>query len=551
MFLVALNGASPAHAAAGTPIAGAGSTWAQDPIELWRAGAQVFGYGVVNYNGTGSIDGRNQFRGGTVDFAVSELPYGLAEGGVTDPPPTRPFAYVPVVAGGIAFHYNLRANGKRITNLRLSSATVAGIFTRTITRWDDPAIRADNPGTQLPNLAITPVFRSDVSATTDGLTRWLSTEQPTVWSAYCSAAGRGTGCGATTLFPTVPGDVVLAGSNGVTGYVAQAGNNGAIAYAESSYALTRNTSTAKLLNRAGYYTAPTAGAVAIGLSTAPSDPSGIAGLGAAYTNPDPRTYPLPIVSHLIVPTTTDSRFTTAKGQTLSSFASYALCHQDSASGLGNAPLPPNLVQSGLDTKSRIPGSSLSEVDTSACVASSAAALQHVPQPQACDRVGSQSCDSDAPGGRTESITTTLEPGALAISIADSPQVVLPSPVLDSSGTYLHTSGQMTPITVTDTRPGNIAWSASGQIGDFTGPAGSTIDASSLTWTPAVVDHGNVQTVTAGSPVVPGDGSGLKDPRTLATGIGPGSAVVGAGLDLDAPTSTTPGTYTAVLTLTVI
>ncbi|MDX2648484.1 hypothetical protein PV341_33935 [Streptomyces sp. PA03-1a] len=101
------------------------------------------------------------------------------------------------------------------------------------------------------------------------------------------------------------------------------------------------------------------------------------------------------------------------------------------------------------------------------------------------------------------------------------------------------------------RAGNIGWTVSGQVGDFTGPAGSTIDGSSLTWAPAIADRGNVPSITPGAPVVPGDGNGLKESRTLATGIGPGTADAGAGLDFDAPTSTPPGTYTAVLTLTVI
>jgi ABC-type phosphate transport system substrate-binding protein len=155
------------------------------------------------------------------------------------------------VAGGIGFQYNLRVDGERVTDLRLSSGTVAGIFTRSITRWNDPAIHADNPGTQLPDIAIVPVVRSDAAATTAGLTHWLSAVQPTAWSAYCTAAGRGAGCGMTTRFPTVPGDVALAGSNGVTSYVAQAGNNGAITYAESSYALRTTAPMAKLLTPPG------------------------------------------------------------------------------------------------------------------------------------------------------------------------------------------------------------------------------------------------------------------------------------------------------------
>ncbi|MFD3456748.1 substrate-binding domain-containing protein [Streptomyces sp. NPDC058691] len=548
-FLVVLGGASPAHANTGAPIDGAGSTWAQDQIGQWGVAVQRQGFGTVHYSGTGSIDGRGQFRSGTVDFAASELPYGLNEDGFTDPPPTRPFAYLPVMAGSIGFTYNVRVNGRRITDLRLSGTTVAGIFTRTITRWNDPAIQADNPRTTLPATAITPVVRADNNATTAGLTQWLSAGQPTVWGAYCSAAGRGPGCGTTTTFPTVPGDVAVAGSLGVT--VETRFTNGAITYVESGYASSAGLPVASLLNTSGYYTAPTGGAVVVALSSATAGPSGLVDVTPAYTAPDPRTYPLPLVGHLIVPTTTGTGFTDEKGQTLASLGSYALCHQIATAGMESAPLPPHLVSAGLGIVRRIPGSSLSGVDTSNCVGAAAGELQNAPQPRACDRVGGPPCTDDNPGHRMETITTTLEPGALVISVAGSPHVELPSPELDPSGEHLHTTGQMTPVTVTDTRPGNIGWTATAQAGDFTDLAGDTIDASHLTWAPAVVDRGTAQSVTPGAPVVPGGGTGLKDVRTLATGTGPGTARVGARLDLDAPTSTPPGTYTAVLTLTVI
>ena len=57
---------------------------------------------------------------------------------------------MPVAAGGTAFMYNLKINGQRVTNLRLSGENVAKIFTGVITKWNDPAIKADNPGLTLP-----------------------------------------------------------------------------------------------------------------------------------------------------------------------------------------------------------------------------------------------------------------------------------------------------------------------------------------------------------------------------------------------------------------
>jgi len=71
--------AQPATAAVTfVPISGAGSTWAQNAVDQWRRDVTQFGI-QVNYSATGSADGRNQFRNVTVDFAVSDVPYGLTE----------------------------------------------------------------------------------------------------------------------------------------------------------------------------------------------------------------------------------------------------------------------------------------------------------------------------------------------------------------------------------------------------------------------------------------------------------------------------------------
>ncbi len=110
---------APAGAAVFVPISGAGSTWSQNALDQWRRNVTQYGM-QINYQGTGSSDGRNQFRNGTVDFAVSEIPYGLTDSGVVDYPPARKYAYMPIVAGGTAFMYNLKISGQRVTNLRLS-----------------------------------------------------------------------------------------------------------------------------------------------------------------------------------------------------------------------------------------------------------------------------------------------------------------------------------------------------------------------------------------------------------------------------------------------
>jgi ABC-type phosphate transport system substrate-binding protein len=154
VFASLLAQAEPSSAAAFAPISGAGSTWAYPAIHAWIDNMNQYGI-QVNYQPNGSSSGRTFFADGQADWAASEIPYGVVDGANTDSPPARGFAYLPDVAGAVTFAYNLTINGQRVTNLRLSGATVAGIFTNEITRWNDPAIAADNPGLTLPALAIT------------------------------------------------------------------------------------------------------------------------------------------------------------------------------------------------------------------------------------------------------------------------------------------------------------------------------------------------------------------------------------------------------------
>jgi ABC-type phosphate transport system substrate-binding protein len=127
----------PAHSGLspwGVRVAGAGSTWAQNAINTWVSDVAQDGL-QVNYSGVGSTSGRTDFRNGIVNFAASEIPYGLQDGNNFDPSPTRGYAYVPDVAGGLAFMYNLVIGGQRVTNLRLSGAVIAAILTNQITMW--------------------------------------------------------------------------------------------------------------------------------------------------------------------------------------------------------------------------------------------------------------------------------------------------------------------------------------------------------------------------------------------------------------------------------
>ncbi|GAA5029836.1 phosphate ABC transporter substrate-binding protein PstS [Microbacterium fluvii] len=366
--------ATPAAAADYVPINGAGSSWSSNAVDQWRRNVQQYGM-RVNYASTGSSDGRNQFKAGTVDFAVSETPYGLKDNGIVEALPSRGFAYMPIVAGGTSFMYNLTSGGKRITNLRLSGDVLTLIFTGEITQWNDKRIAADNPGLTLPKRKIVPVVRSDGSGSTAQFTLWMATEHQKAWDAYCKRAGRSTPCGQTSNFPVLAGAGFVAqpNSQGVSGYVAQLANEGTITYVEYSYALKTGFPVAKVLNAAGYYVEPTASNVAVGLLGAKiNQDEGSAQyltqkLEGVYRSTDPRSYPLSSYSYMIVPTQAQGSFTTDKGQTLAAFASYFLCEgQQQAEVLGYSPLPINLVKAGLAQVERIPGAGSVKVDIKKC-----------------------------------------------------------------------------------------------------------------------------------------------------------------------------------------
>jgi phosphate ABC transporter phosphate-binding protein len=425
-MLGAALGATSASATSYVPVSGAGSTWSQNAIDQWRRNVAQYGL-TVNYQGTGSSDGRNQFRNGTVDFGVSEIPYGLKDNGVLDTTPSRSFAYMPIVAGGTSFMYNLTIAGHRVTNLRLSGDTLTKIFTGVITEWSDPAIKADNPGLALPARKIVPVVRSDGSGTTAQFTLWMSKLHQSLWDAYCSKAGRQTPCGQTSNYPVIPGTGFTAqsGSLGVAGYVSQAQNVGTITYVEYSYALNSGFPVVKLLNSAGYYTEPTADNVAVALLKAQIDTTPGVNyltqiLDGVYSNSDRRTYPMSSYSYMIIPTATTSTFDTNKGKSLSSFADYFLCEgQQSAGKLGYSPLPVNLVQAGLSQVRRIPGALTTAIDINKCdnptlsPGGGNALAKAAPYPPACDKQGPTQCTTGTGGAQKTS--TPVSQGAAGAS----------------------------------------------------------------------------------------------------------------------------------------
>ncbi len=376
-------------------VAGSGSTWSEIMISQWVRDVRKNGL-PVNYTGNGSSSGRSDYWNGLNDFAVSEIPFQprIPGSNDTDELPLaarRPYAYLPIVAGGTSFMYHLTVAGKQVTNLRLSGETLTKIFTGVITNWSDAAITRDN-GRQLPDKAITPVLRSDGSGTSAQFTLYMSKQYPGLWADFCGRYAGFTGnCGLQSFYPTFPGAKGQALSSGVANYVAAPYGEGSITYVEYSYAQRSGFPVASILNAGGYYVQPTAGDVAVALTQAKINTDLTQNLDGVYAYNDPRAYPISSYSYMIVPVEAVGRFTPDKGRTLSTFMSYFLCAgQQKAENLGFSPLPVNLVQAGFDQLSRIPGH-VAPPALASCNNPALQVLNTAPAPPACAKAGAAAC----------------------------------------------------------------------------------------------------------------------------------------------------------------
>ncbi|WP_427868909.1 phosphate ABC transporter substrate-binding protein PstS [Leucobacter luti] len=434
LFLIALGfyGQLTPAQAVGTihaPITGGGSTWSANALQQWIRNVYANYQWTIRYEETGSTVGRNGFAAGTVDFGVSEIPYLNPASFENDNMPERAFVYMPIVAGGTVFMYNLEIGGQRVTNLRLSGEAVAKIFTNQIKVWNHPEIQADNPGLALPATPIVPIVRSDGSGTSAQFTTWMRQRHAPIWDAYCGAVGRhlvGGHCGVTSNYPTIPGSGFIgrSGGQGVAGAVAQAHAVGSITYVEYSYALNSRFPVVKLLNEGGYFTEPTAPNVAVALLSAQINQDRgsqnylTQDLTQVFTSPDIRTYPLSSYSYIIMPTQLDRGFTEDKGRTLADFGSYFLCEgQQQADALGYSPLPINLVAAGQEQIRKIPGGDPVIKDITACNNPTFSPdgtnrlANEAPYPPDCDRRGPVQCTTGTGGTRGTETRPTAGAGA--------------------------------------------------------------------------------------------------------------------------------------------
>lgn len=287
LVATAAAGAKPDNTHSGGALTGAGSTFVFPLMSQWVAGYQTAAGVTITYGSVGSGAGIAQITARTVDFGASDAPFTPSQQTACNAgPPASTCVQIPWAVSGTAVDYNVPGVPQHI---KLTGAIVAKIFLGTITNWNDPAIAALNHGVTFPNLAITPVFRSDGSGTTYNFTQYLASVSPTF----------NTKVGVATAV-TFPVGVGGKGSAGVAGVISQ--TSGAIGYTDVAYAVQSHFQTAEIENAARKWLLPNNANIQAAANTITKVPSDNA---LTIVNPSkkyPTAYPICTFTYVMVPT---------------------------------------------------------------------------------------------------------------------------------------------------------------------------------------------------------------------------------------------------------
>lgn len=235
-FLSALNLALGALVAVqAQDITGAGASFPAPLYSKWASEYHKATGSKVNYQSVGSGAGIKQIDAKTVDFGASDMPL------KDDELAQKNQLQFPTVIGGVVPVVNIA--GMTAGQLKLTGEVLADIYLAKITKWNDPAIKALNPGVNFPDAAIAPVRRSDGSGTTFLFTNYLS-KVSADWKAKV-------GDGTAVNWPTGAGGK---GNEGVAAFVNRLPN--AIGYVEYAYVKQNKMNFAQLKNASGSFVSP-------------------------------------------------------------------------------------------------------------------------------------------------------------------------------------------------------------------------------------------------------------------------------------------------------
>ncbi|MEY4498214.1 MAG: hypothetical protein RJA40_319 [Actinomycetota bacterium] len=344
-----LVASTPAHA---VDLQGSGASFPALLIEACKAPFATSSGHSFTYAASGSGKGRTDSDKAIGDFWFSDAAH-------TASTKRASIIHAPVVAAPIGILHNLPSRN----TLSLSASTIAGIFSGTITRWNDPAIIKDNNRAYekviyktkngavvkdskgdpivakkiatttrytLPDKPIKVVYRSDSSGTTENFTNYLHKSAPTIWTKPKAAVF-------TTSFPgniNSPENLGrIVGASSSSGVSQVAGKTPySITFAEVNYAVANKLKVAHVINNAGNAVEPTSVTTSAFLSQASIDANGI--MSFDYATKEPGAYTLGIVSYMLVDTAYTDKNKAAAVKSLASFILSPACAKDKGEALG-------------------------------------------------------------------------------------------------------------------------------------------------------------------------------------------------------------------------
>jgi phosphate transport system substrate-binding protein len=303
-----------------TTLNGAGATFPYPIYSKWFSEYHKLHPDVqINYQPIGSGGGIRQVTAGTVDFGASDMP--MTDKQLQDT--KTKILNLPTVLGAVVPAYNVPGVTGEV---KFTPEILAGIFLGRISKWNDKAITAANPGVNFPDKDIIVVHRSDGSGTSFIWTDYLSK----VSSDWKSQVGSDT----SVKWPIGMGSK---GNEGVSGMIRQL--PGSVGYIELIYALQNNIPYGSVRNSSGSFVKASLASVTAAAASAPKMP---ADFRVSITNsPGKDAYPISSFTWLLIPAQSKNP---ANGKILADFLSWMLAEgQTMTSSLSYAPLPENVV----------------------------------------------------------------------------------------------------------------------------------------------------------------------------------------------------------------
>jgi phosphate transport system substrate-binding protein len=257
------------------PLTGSGGSIQSPLFKAWIADYQKAGGEPIAYTGQNSAFGISQIESKAADFGVTAMPLSDAD------LKAKGLSQFPFVISGTVLVTNVP--GLESGKLKLDAPAVAAIFLGKISKWNDPALKALNPGLELPDWPITVAHRNDPASMSLLLTSYLSSVSPE-WKA-------GPGAGETVAWPIGLGGKGNAGISEI-----MSGTMGTISYVEYAYALDHKLDLVALKNHDGAFVTPSPAAFSSFASGAPW--TATKGFGVqTLDRPGKATWPLVLVSY--------------------------------------------------------------------------------------------------------------------------------------------------------------------------------------------------------------------------------------------------------------